>query len=85
MKRDSNKKRCGNEVYYTKSEILLVKNMLRSKLHCQKGVGLILFSYEVGPEHVSSGTQVLEYLCREAHPVQGYLANKKQRPPRTLP
>ena len=33
----------GNEVDFTNSEILLVKSMLCSKLHCQKGFNLILF------------------------------------------
>ena len=33
----------GNEVYYANCLILLAKNMLCSKLHCQKGFGLIMF------------------------------------------
>jgi len=33
----------GNEVYYTDSLALLVKNMLCSELLCQKGFDLILF------------------------------------------
>jgi hypothetical protein len=30
----------GNEVYFTKSLVLLVKSILCSKLHCQKGINL---------------------------------------------
>jgi len=37
----------GNEVYHTNSLVLLVKDILCSKLHCQKGFYLILFSYKV--------------------------------------
>ena len=37
----------GNEVYNTKSLTLLAKNMLCSKLHCQKGCISILFSYKI--------------------------------------
>ena len=33
----------GNEGYYTNSSILLVKNMLCSKLHCQKGFNSMLY------------------------------------------
>ena len=36
-----------NEIYYTIFEILLVKNMLCSKLHYQKGFNLNLFSYKI--------------------------------------
>ena len=36
-----------NEVDYTSALILLVKNMLCITLHCQKGVHLILSSYQV--------------------------------------
>ena len=34
----------GNEVRHTNRSILLVKNLLCSKLHCQKEINLILFS-----------------------------------------
>ena len=37
----------GNEVYYTNSLTLLVKNMLCSKVRCQKAFNLILISYEI--------------------------------------
>jgi len=47
MKRDLNQNFSGNEVYYTNSLILLVKNMLFSKLHCQKGFNLNPFSYKI--------------------------------------
>jgi hypothetical protein len=32
----------GNEVYCTNSPLLLVKNMLRSELHCQKGLNVMV-------------------------------------------
>ena len=38
MKRELNWTLSGNEVSYTNSWMLLVKNMLRSKLGCQKGL-----------------------------------------------
>ena len=47
MKRDLNLNLSANEVYYTNSLILLVKNMLCSKLHCQKGFDLNPFSYKI--------------------------------------
>ena len=37
----------GSEVYHTNSLILLVKNMLCSKLHCQKGYNLNTFSNKI--------------------------------------
>ena len=37
----------GNEVSNTNLSILLVKNMLCSKHHCQRGFNLILFSYKM--------------------------------------
>ena len=37
----------GNEVYYTKSLILLAKNMLYSKIHYQKGFNLNPFLYKI--------------------------------------
>ena len=36
----------GNEIYYTNALILLVKNMLCCKHHCQKGFNLIIFILE---------------------------------------
>ena len=44
MKRILDQKRSGNEVYFTNSSILLVKNMLCSNLHCRKGFDLIILS-----------------------------------------
>ena len=38
MKRESNLKLSGHEVYYTNTLSLVVKNMLRSKLHYQNVV-----------------------------------------------
>ena len=37
----------GYEVYYTNSLMLLVKNMLRSKFHCQKDFNSFFVSYEI--------------------------------------
>ena len=37
----------GNEVYCTHSIILLVKNMLYSKLHCQKGSNSKIYTYKI--------------------------------------
>ena len=37
----------GNEVCCTNASLLLVKNILCSKLQCQKGVSLILVSYTI--------------------------------------
>ena len=45
MKRELNQN-LGDEVDYTNSLILLVKNMLCSKLHDQKGLNSISFSYQ---------------------------------------
>ena len=42
-------KRSGNDVYYTNSLILLVKNMLCSKLHRQNGFNSIPCSYKSVP------------------------------------
>jgi hypothetical protein len=44
MKRKLDVKLSGNEIYYPDSLILLVKNMLCSKLRCQKGFNSIPFS-----------------------------------------
>ena len=44
----------GNEVYCTNAVTLLVKEMLCSKLHYQKGFNLILFSYEVSSHTMHS-------------------------------
>ena len=43
-------KSSGNEVYYTNSSMLLVKNMLCGKFCCHKGSNLILFSYKIRAE-----------------------------------
>ena len=48
VKRVSTENPFGNEVYYTNSLILLSKNMLCSKLHRQKDLNSVLFSYEIG-------------------------------------
>ena len=47
MKRGSNENLSGDEVYYTISLILLVKNMPCSKPRCQKGFDLIAFQYKI--------------------------------------
>jgi len=44
LKRGLKENLSGNEVYYTNSSISLVNNMLCSKLPCQKGFNLLLFS-----------------------------------------
>ena len=46
MKRELNYRLSGNEGYNANSLILLVKNMLCSKPHCQKGFNVIIFSYK---------------------------------------
>jgi hypothetical protein len=38
MKMELDQNFSGNEVYNTNSSILFVKNMMCSKLHCQKGL-----------------------------------------------
>jgi hypothetical protein len=55
MKRESNYL-SGNEVYYTNDLILLVKDMLRGKPHCQKGFYLIPSSYHIERTALSAGT-----------------------------
>ena len=45
----SNLELFGNAVDYTNSLMLLIKNMLCSKLHYQKGFDVILFSHKIGP------------------------------------
>ena len=47
MKRESNQNVSGSDVYYKNSLILLVENMLCSKLLCQKGFNVIPFSYQI--------------------------------------
>ena len=47
MKRELDQNLSGNEVYCTNSLISLVKNMLCGKLHCKKGLNLILCQYEM--------------------------------------
>jgi hypothetical protein len=46
MKRELHKNLSGNEVYYTNSIILLVKNVRCSKIHYKKGFNSIPFLYE---------------------------------------
>ena len=48
MKRKLNQNLADNEVDYTNSWILLVHNMLCSKLRCLKGINFIIFSYKIG-------------------------------------
>ena len=45
LKRDLVRNLSGNDVYRTNSLIILVKNMLCSRLHRQTGVILIIFSW----------------------------------------
>ena len=47
MKRELNQDLSGKEVCETNYPIFLVKNMLCSELHCQKGFKLIPFSYKI--------------------------------------
>ena len=47
MKKEWNQNLAGNEAHYTSSMKCLVKNMLYSKLHCQKGFYLVNFSYQI--------------------------------------
>ena len=52
-------KLAGNQVYYTNPLILLVKNLLCRKIHCQKVLIFIPFSYEIshlGPRGRFGGT-----------------------------
>ena len=46
-------KKSVNEVYYTNALILLIKTMLCSKLHCQKGFKLKLFFYKIVPSFLA--------------------------------
>ena len=47
LKRELNSILSSDGVYYTNPLILLIKNMLCSKNHCQKGFNPIPFSYKV--------------------------------------
>ena len=47
MKRKFNQNLSGNKVYHTNSLALVAKNMLCSRLHCQKSFNLILFPYKI--------------------------------------
>ena len=47
MKRKLNRNLSGNEISYANSLILLVKNVLCSKVHCQQRFNFILFSYNI--------------------------------------
>ena len=49
IKRELNWNLSGNEVCYTNSLILLVKNMLCSKLHRHTDFYLIIFSFRIWP------------------------------------
>ena len=49
MKREFTQNLSRDEVCYTNSLILLVKNMLCGKLHYQQGFKLILVSYKSAP------------------------------------
>ena len=55
MKRELYENSPGNQVDHTNSFILQVENMPCTKLHCQKGFNLIIFSYEIGRRRRSSG------------------------------
>ena len=46
----------SDEVHFTSSSLLLVKNMLCSKIHCQKGLNLIIFSYKIQDLPASPGS-----------------------------
>ena len=46
MKRELNSDLSGNEVYYTACYLLVIFKHSCSKLHCQKGLNLILVSYK---------------------------------------
>ena len=47
-KRVSSQKQSGNQVYFTNALLLLIKIMLCSKRHCQKGFTSILFPHKIG-------------------------------------
>ena len=47
FKGELNQSLSGSEVYFTHSVILLVKNLLCSKLHCQKDFNSILSLYKI--------------------------------------
>ena len=59
-KRKLNQNLAGNEFYNTDLLILLVKNMLCSKLHRQKGFDLILLAYQIGRNGRRHGTARVE-------------------------
>ena len=47
MQRELNSNLSGSKVYYTNSLILLVNEILGSKVHYQKGFNLFVFLYEI--------------------------------------
>ena len=47
MKRKLNKNLSGNAVYYTACSLLVISKNSCSKLHCQKGLDLVLFSHRI--------------------------------------
>jgi hypothetical protein len=47
--KELNRNPSGNEIHYTNSLMLLVNNMLCSKLHCQRGFNSILISLKIVP------------------------------------
>ena len=49
IERELNSNLSGNEDHYTDTLILLVNNMLCSKLHCQTGFSFILFPCKLSP------------------------------------
>ena len=59
MKREVCQNLSGDEVDFTNTLILLVRNMLCSKLHCQKGFYSILFSYQIRGDRVLRRIRVL--------------------------
>ena len=75
----------GNEVYCTKPSLSLTNIMLCSKLHCKKVSNRNLFPIRLTPVMSLSF-----WICGRApraaskESLQGYLAHKKQRAPRTL-
>ena len=78
IKRKLNANLSGNEVYYTKSLMLLVKNMLRCSLHYPKVFNSILFHINLRTSAAGRGPALGD---TPACHVQGYLAHKKQPPP----
>ena len=55
MKRELHQNLSRNEVCYTISLMMPVRNMLRSKLYCQIFFNSIPFSYEIPPQAANAG------------------------------